>query len=340
MRQFTSKKNILFVSRAATAIYLILKENGIYGQRVLVPANICYAAVYPIIFSGNIPVFCDIDDIYGNVSADSVCAYKDISAAILPHMYGNPIHDIKKIADYFRMNDILFIEDCASALGADIEGKKSGDFGDYSIFSTGYSKTIDIGEGGMLCSDRDLSHIREIYGQLHLQNETDRANEALFSKIYRLIRNNPDQNISASIWNAIGNEMHDTFINCIPDIENVIPPELENWEMVVGTRRKKYALYLSLIAETSDVKMIPLLAGASPWRFSVLASPDIHRNLIDYLLNNDVPVSDWYPNVTPIFGSKLKFKNVDKMETQIINFPLLIDDANIRSYCDLVNSFE
>ncbi len=339
MKRFTSAKNMLCVSRAATAIYLILKENNIFGKNVLVPANICYAAVYPIISSGNTPAFCDIDDIYGNVSARSVQSQNNISAAIIPHMYGNPVKDIKKIKDHFRKNNILFIEDCACALGASIDGHMCGDHGDYSIFSTGYAKTIDLGAGGIICSDRDLSHIEQMYMQLHEKNDTDEANEQHFSKLYRQIRNNPDQGKSSNIWNELGGNVKDIFINRIPGIDSIIRNGLEDWESVVKTRREKYSLYLSLLEKSKTMDPMPLSDGASPWRFSMLVSSDLHRPLIDHLLERNVPVSDWYPNVTPLFGAKEEFERIDGAEKRIINLPLLIDDQTITEYCRLINSF-
>ena len=59
------RKNSLFVGRAATAIYLILKTL-MEEKEVILPSNICYAAVYPIIYSNNVPVFVDVDKRTGN----------------------------------------------------------------------------------------------------------------------------------------------------------------------------------------------------------------------------------------------------------------------------------
>ena len=59
------RKNTLFVGRAATAIYLIL-DTLMKEKEVILPANICYAAAYPIIYSGNIPIFVDVDAKTGN----------------------------------------------------------------------------------------------------------------------------------------------------------------------------------------------------------------------------------------------------------------------------------
>ena len=54
------RKNNLFVGRAATAIYLVL-NTLIKNKEVILPSNICYAAVYPVIYSGNKPIFVDVN---------------------------------------------------------------------------------------------------------------------------------------------------------------------------------------------------------------------------------------------------------------------------------------
>ena len=57
------KKNHLITGRGATAIYLALQNEGMKDRDVIIPGNICYAAVYPIISSGNDVVFCDVDSL-------------------------------------------------------------------------------------------------------------------------------------------------------------------------------------------------------------------------------------------------------------------------------------
>ena len=56
-----------------------------------------------------------------------------------------------EILDFCFQNKILLIEDCAQALGAEINSKKVGTFGDFSCFSFHAQKNMStLGEGGML----------------------------------------------------------------------------------------------------------------------------------------------------------------------------------------------
>lgn len=212
------KAENLVVSRAATAIYLILKTNGIQAKKIIVPANLCYAVIYPIIYSGNEPLFCDIEPESGSLNdrliADLISQYEDIGALIIPHMYGKCIRKIvmKKISETCRKNNILVIEDCASAMGASDGDYVAGSIGDYAVFSFGYSKTVDLGRGGLLISDKSLKDIAIEYAKLPLEAEVDQQNEAFFSRLYRLIRNDRKQTLSPAIWSGIRDQLYSDLL--------------------------------------------------------------------------------------------------------------------------------
>ena len=92
MNILSLRKNYMCVSRAATGLYLIFQQENICNKKVLYPANICYAAIYPSVYTNNLPVFCDVDYFTGNVTYDVVKKYIDkVDVMVLPRMYGNPI---------------------------------------------------------------------------------------------------------------------------------------------------------------------------------------------------------------------------------------------------------
>ncbi len=167
--------NSLIVGRATTAIYGILKCSNSNLRGILLPANICPAAIYGCIYAGFKPIFCDVDPISGNTTYEliSKANFDNVQYALLPHMYGNPIGRFDDIVSFLHTKGIIVIEDCASAFGSvDGKGNVVGSFGDYSIFSFGYSKTISIGFGGMLKSSTyDLAPIKDELSSLHIFND-------------------------------------------------------------------------------------------------------------------------------------------------------------------------
>ena len=140
------EKNMLITSRASSAIYLVLDSLKDKGN-VIVPANLCYAGIYPILYAGMTPVFCDVEQHSGNTNLDffKKAVTSKTVAAIIPHMYGNPVKELPEIAEFCKENGILLIEDCASAMGAKAD-YPLGKVGDYTVYSTGYSKTLDLGK--------------------------------------------------------------------------------------------------------------------------------------------------------------------------------------------------
>lgn len=339
---FTNKKNFLVVGRGAVAIYLALISEGVQGKKVLLPANICYAAVFPVLLSNNIPVFCDVDKFNGNVTLSNVknAWEEDIVAAVIPHMYGNPVVDISKIVDFAHSKGAFVIEDCASSLGAQIDKQYAGDFGDYSVFSFGHSKTIDISNGGILATNRNLEKARDFYSKLKSYSD-DIANDCdFFSKIYRIIRNNSNQGWSSYIYESLAKKADEMFLYKVDkNFEQKIEEAVVDFEKVVSKRRTQVDLYKKSIKFNEDVKEYVFEKNASPWRFNVLVEPTIRKQLISYLLKNNIPVSDWYPNVTDIFFSTKNFDGVNFMENRILNFPLMINEEQIKHICETFNRF-
>ncbi|HNX26113.1 MAG TPA: DegT/DnrJ/EryC1/StrS family aminotransferase, partial [Phycisphaerae bacterium] len=80
--------------------------------------------------------------------------------AILPvEVFGNTAHfdEYERIAE---KHGLKFIEDCCEALGAVLDGRNAGSFGDCGVFAFYPNKQITTGEGGMIVTDdeeiRDL----------------------------------------------------------------------------------------------------------------------------------------------------------------------------------------
>ena len=337
------KKHHIMVSRAATGIYLILKSLGIEGKKILFPANICYAAIYPAVYAGNVPVFCDVDAETGNLNLAlierKIQEIPEIEALVLPHMYGNPVQDIKEIKVFCNQHSILLIEDCASAMGASIEGENVGMFGDYVIYSTGYAKTLDVGFGGIIASDHKLHEMEKMYRQLPMQSKQSEWNQEFFSKLYRLIRNEKKQTLAPFLYRGLYENVKDMYVYQIePERENVIRTALWRLEDEIVIRRENCELYHQLIKENDCIKKYVFAEGAVPWRYNLFVLAN-RKELIAYSLERGLPISDWYPDVTEIFGVTEMFPNTKSMEEKIINFPLNIDREKIQTICSTVNAF-
>jgi UDP-N-acetylbacillosamine transaminase len=76
---------------------------------------------------------------------------KKPKALILTHLYGQ-CADIEAIANICKENGIYLIEDAAESLGAIFNGKHTGTFGDFGIYSFNGNKILTTSGGGVLIS--------------------------------------------------------------------------------------------------------------------------------------------------------------------------------------------
>jgi dTDP-4-amino-4,6-dideoxygalactose transaminase len=136
------------------ALEIALRACGVgQGDEVVIPTFCCTAVVPPVLAVGTVPVLADVGAEL-NITAETVEAAltKKTKAIIVPHLFGNPA-DIGAIVDLARGRNIRVIDDAAQALGATIDGRPVGGFGDVGILSFG-SEKICSGLGGGVAVSR------------------------------------------------------------------------------------------------------------------------------------------------------------------------------------------
>jgi len=149
-KTFFQEEAIAFRS-GRSALYAAIQSLELKaGDEVLLQSFTCVAVPNAVIWAGGTPIYVDINDDF-NVSVTDL--EKKISnnakAIIVQHTFGfsAELDTIMKLA---KDRNLMVIEDCAHALGADFRGQKLGSFGDMSIFSFGRDKVISSVFGGML----------------------------------------------------------------------------------------------------------------------------------------------------------------------------------------------
>jgi perosamine synthetase len=144
--------DIFFLKNARSSIGFFLRSQGIgKDDEVILNSFTCLAVPYGILSSGAKPVYCDIDK--STLCFDLKQLKKKINnkvkAVIVQHTLGKSANIIE-IKNFLKKKNILLIEDCALSIGAKLNNKLLGCFGDASIFSMELSKTISSGWGGIL----------------------------------------------------------------------------------------------------------------------------------------------------------------------------------------------
>lgn len=158
VKTYTGTSNALALSSGTAAIHLALRVLGIgEGDDVLASTFTFIGSVNAILYQGANPVFIDSDIKSWNLCPKLLNKYilsseKKPKALIVTHLYGMSA-DIKKIADICNMHGIYLIEDAAESLGAKYDGKHTGTFGDFGIYSFNGNKILTTSGGGMLVSE-------------------------------------------------------------------------------------------------------------------------------------------------------------------------------------------
>jgi perosamine synthetase len=107
-----------------------------------------------ILFQHATPVFADIDEQTFNVDPAAVeAAITPRTKAILPvHIFGYPC-DIGAINAIAERHGLPVVEDACEALGASVDGRPVGAFGNPAVYGFYPNKQITTGEGGMITTD-------------------------------------------------------------------------------------------------------------------------------------------------------------------------------------------
>jgi perosamine synthetase len=123
------------------------------GDEVILPTFCCSSVVPPVLAAGATPVLADVGPDL-NITAESVEAVLTprTKAIIVPHLFGNPA-DIEAIEKIAAEREIKVIDDAAQALGATLNGRPLGSFGDAGILSFGSGK-VCFGTGGGILATR------------------------------------------------------------------------------------------------------------------------------------------------------------------------------------------
>jgi len=152
IRELGVEEALLF-SSGSFALEIALRACGVRARdEVVIPTFCCTAVVPPVLAAGAIPVLADVGEEL-NLTVENVerVLTDRTRAIIVPHLFGNPA-DIDAIIGLASGRDIRVIDDAAQALGATIDGRPVGGFGDAGILSFGREKICSGLGGGVAVS--------------------------------------------------------------------------------------------------------------------------------------------------------------------------------------------
>jgi dTDP-4-amino-4,6-dideoxygalactose transaminase len=158
--EYCGCKHAIAVFNGTVALELALYGYNIGpGDEVIVTSRTFIASASCSVMRGATPVCADIDPVSQNVSAETIAAKitDKTKAVVCVHLAGWPC-DMEPIVRLARGHNLIVIEDCAQAHGAQYKGRPVGSLGDIAAFSFCQDKIMSTGgEGGMLVTnDEDI----------------------------------------------------------------------------------------------------------------------------------------------------------------------------------------
>ena len=143
-------------SNCTTALHLALVVAGVgAGDDVVVPSFSFIATANAPTYVGARPVFCDVDPVTGNVTAETVAAglTERTRAVIVVDQGGVPV-DLAPIRALCDPRGNVVVEDAACAAGSTYRDRPVGAGAEVAAWSFHPRKLLTTGEGGMLTTSR------------------------------------------------------------------------------------------------------------------------------------------------------------------------------------------
>jgi dTDP-4-amino-4,6-dideoxygalactose transaminase len=184
LRQLTGRQQIRFTPSGRYAIAQVL--SSLPQQEVVMPAYTCPVVKTAVKIAGKRIIYVDLAKNSVNASsAEYAEVAKPGRILLVTHLFGVPA-DIEAICELAKNCDCVTVEDAASCIGAQRNGRPLGTFGDFGIYSFERSKRFPAFHGGVivvnnerLIKPSELATGRVIETELAMP-----AREVIFSMLY------------------------------------------------------------------------------------------------------------------------------------------------------------
>ena len=349
--KINSHSYFVAVSRAAWAIFACLKIHKTNKNQVIaMPSFICQSVVAAVLAAGWKILFIDINIENANVSSEEylrAMKANKIDAILFVHLLGNR-NKLRDLQTKCTENGILLIEDSAQFCTSE-EYTEEGNLSHIRILSFGYSKPIDAGGGGILCTEdktlkREIEDLRNSYcfkSQDRLkENSVDFKKR--FYELKDLVADNQEEKLSFQDLLRVYTPLLDLEFPFSDYLIERIVHGIDSLKKNTIIRRENWEKYLKYIKCDS---MSPLLEEESiPWRAAFRIdniSYSKQHEISNSLREKGFDVSNWYLPAHWYIDSRdstdLKLENTVKLSKEIIQF-WVDKEFNINHFKSLNNN--
>ncbi|MGB3199543.1 MAG: DegT/DnrJ/EryC1/StrS family aminotransferase [Nodosilinea sp.] len=226
---YVGSEQCIVCNSGTDALYLALRAANIgSGDEVITSPFTFIATAEAISAVGATPVFVDIDPSTFNLDVTKIeAAIGDRTRAIMPvHLFGRPV-DMGPVMDLAARYDLLVIEDCAQATGAEWMGQQVGSIGHIGCFSFFPTKNLGgCGDGGALTTNDETfaataRMLREHGSRVKYHHEAIGVNSRLDS-VQAAILDIKLRHLDA--WNQQREQIADRYHTLLEPVPEVVQP--------------------------------------------------------------------------------------------------------------------
>lgn len=171
--QYVGASEAVAVGSGGIALQMSMRALGLKpGDEVIHQIDTCSATAMACMNAGATPLFADISEqtLMMDISSVKALIGPSTQGVIGTHMWGNP-EQMSVLRSIANQKGLKLIEDACLGLGAKVDGRQAGTWGDVGVFSFGCIKPIQGGEGGMIVTnDKELA--RELRAMRHWGDRT------------------------------------------------------------------------------------------------------------------------------------------------------------------------
>ena len=255
LAMYVGSKTGAALSAGTAAIHMAFKALDVKQDDIVFCSDLTFSATAnPIIYQNATPVFIDSEKETWNMDPKALekafKKYPNPKAVIVVHLYGTPakIEEIKEICD---KHNVPLVEDAAESLGATVNGKQTGTFGKYGVFSFNGNKIITTSGGGMLVSDNEEKIAKVRFWSTQSREPARHYEHKEIGYNYRM------SNISAGIGRGQLKVLNDR----------------------IAKKTEIYNIYEEGFKEIKDIKMHPYINGTKPNHWLSVITIDKNSNV-------------------------------------------------------------
>lgn len=237
----------LALSSGTAAIHLALRLLNISQGDIVFCSSLTFvASVNPALYEGAVPVLIDSEPDSWNMSPQALERAMQVhdkkgelpKAVIVVNLYGQSANyiEIQRICERYG---VPIVEDAAESLGATYQGRNSGTFGKFAIFSFNGNKIITTSGGGMLVSDDVTALNRARHWATQSRDPVRHYQHSELGYNYRM------SNVLAGIGRG----------------------QLRYLEERVASRRRVFQNYLEALSSYPGIRFMPEIQGGKSTRW-------------------------------------------------------------------------